>query len=154
MSGQGLLCGIDQSKKSLTLATKRARKLGFANVELVESDAASFKATQPFDAALCTFAIEIIPPWRETIDMMVDSVKPGGRMGFIGFQPSSRRIYKAFNRIFRAISVPFGGVDLDRDVRAYIRKSCDEVHFEAVFGGFYYLLVGEKRAPQGRPSVR
>ena len=145
LSGKGRICGIDQSKKTLDLARRRVEKCGFDNIELVETDSQAFKATEPFDAALCTFAIEIIPPWQETIDMMVDSVRPGGRLGFIGFKESSQKPYKVFNRFFRAISIPFGGVDLDRDVRAYLMETCDEAIYETVYGGFYYLLVGEKR---------
>ena len=142
---KGLICGIDQSPKTLALARRRVKKRGFYNIELVETDSRAFRSEAPFDAALCTFAIDIIPPWRETIDMMVGAVKPGGHIGIIGFKTSSRRFYKILNRSFRAISVPFGGVELDRDVRGSLAGACEERFYEEVYGGFYYLLVTEKR---------
>ncbi len=144
LSAEGVLCGIDQSAKTLALARRRIQRHGYRNVTLIETDAKRYTATTPFDAALCTFAIEIIPPWRETIDMMVNAVRPGGRIGFIGFKESSKAPGIA-NRFFRLISVPFGGVDLNRDVRGHLLERCEEVFYEEVYGGYYYLLVGEKR---------
>ena len=142
---KGRLVGIDQSKKTLALAHRKLNKHQWNNAELIETDSASFRAETPFDCALCTFAIEIIPPWKETIDMMINSVCSGGRIGFIGFKPSSIKPYTIFNGFFRAISVPFGGVELDRDVRKYMSERTDELFYEEVYGGFYYILVGQKR---------
>ena len=77
--------------------------------------------------------------------MMISAVRPGGKIGFLGFKESSKQFYRMFNGAFRAISVPFGGVDLDRNVRDYLCTSCDELFYDEVYGGFYYLLVAEKR---------
>jgi ubiquinone/menaquinone biosynthesis C-methylase UbiE len=142
----GQLVGIDQSKKTLALARRRVNRKNWENIDLLATDAASFTTEAPFDAALCTFAIDIIPPWRETIDMMVAAVAPGGRIGFIGFKESSKRPYHLFNKIFRTISVPFGGVELNRNVRDYLAERCEESFYEEVYGGFYYLLVGTRRS--------
>jgi hypothetical protein len=87
------------------------------------TDAHAYRPDGTVDAALCTFAIEIIPPWRETLDMMAHAVRPGGRIGLIGFKESSRMGYAAFNRLWRAMSVPFGGVELGRPVREHTSGS-------------------------------
>ena len=146
LQGTGQICGIDQSPKTLSLARRHVKNWGYQNVSLLETDAQAYKADTPFDAALCTFAIEIIPPWKETIDMMVNAVKPGGRIGLIGFKPSSKKGFKAMNGFVEAISVPFGGVDLHRTVREYLTQSCREVFYQEVYGGFYYLLVAARPA--------
>ena len=145
LDGRGALVGIDYSPKTLGLARKRVEKRGWSNVTLIETDSAVYSAEEPFDAALCTFAIEIIPPWRETVEMMVRSVRSGGRIGFIGFRESTKSGFSTFNPVWRAIGAPFGGVDLDRSVRSLLDERCDESFYEEVYGGFYYLLVGEKR---------
>jgi ubiquinone/menaquinone biosynthesis C-methylase UbiE len=141
----GRIVGIDNSAKTIELARRTVRRRGLRNVELVEADAADYRPQEPFDAALCTFAIEIVPRWRETVQMMIDAVRPGGTVGFIGFKESSRRPCSAFNRLWRAVGQPFGGVDLDRDVRRQVGERCDEPLYAEVYGGFYYLLVGRKR---------
>jgi demethylmenaquinone methyltransferase/2-methoxy-6-polyprenyl-1,4-benzoquinol methylase len=143
---KGQLVGVDFSARTLGLAHKKAVKRGWNNVQLHETDAAAYLPDEPFDAALCTFAIEIIPPYRETLAMMINALKPGGRIGIIGFRLSSRKGYSLLNPIWRAMGVPFGGVDLDRDVRSLVYERCEEVFYEEVYGGFYYLLVAARRS--------
>jgi ubiquinone/menaquinone biosynthesis C-methylase UbiE len=142
----GRIVAIDSSGRTLERAHRQVARKGWGNVDLVEADAATYRPEQGFDAALCTFAIEIIPAWRETISMMVDAVKPGGRIGLIGFTPStSRWPYAALNPLWRAAAVPFGGVDLGRDVRREVGSRCEEISYDEVYGGFYYLLVSARR---------
>lgn len=146
LEGKGQLVGIDFSARTLRLAHKKVAKRGWNNVELHELDAAAYVPDEPFDATLCTFAIEIIPPYREALTMMIDALKPGGRIGVIGFKLSSRRGYSLLNALWRAMSVPFGGIDLGRDVRGLVCECCEEVFYEEVYGGFYYLLVATRES--------
>ncbi len=144
LKNQGKLVGIDYSPKTLDLARKRISKNNWINVDIIEINAAEYKSNFLFDAAICTFAIEIIPPWQETIDAMVKAVKPGGRIAFIGFKYSSWRFFRNLNLPFKWSSIFLGGADLDRDVPGYVRSLCREIYFKEVFGGFYYILVVEK----------
>ena len=137
----GRIVGVDNSPGTLELAHRRVTRRGWSNVELVEADAAGYRPAERFDASLCTFAIDIIPRWRETLSMMIDAVRPGGRVGLIGFAESSREGFAVVNRAWRAAAPWFGG-ELDRPVRAEVRAVCHDVSEEAVFGGFYYLLAG------------
>lgn len=139
--GTGRIVGVDNSAKTLDLARRKVERRGWSNVELVEADVADYRPEQRFDAAVCTFAIDIVPRWQETIDMMVGAVRPGGRLGIIGFRQSTHKPYVAFNSLWRALAAPFGGVELDRQVRERVDRSCDEIDYEEVYGGFYYLLV-------------
>ena len=142
---KGQLVGVDFSARTLGLAHRKVAKRGWNNVELHETDAAAYIPDEPFDATLCTFAIEIIPLYRETLTMMIDALKPGGRIGIIGFRLASRKGYSLLNAMWRAMSGPFGGVDLDRDVRGLVCERCEEVSYEEVYGSFYYLLVATRR---------
>jgi len=141
VGGSGRIVGVDNSPETLELARRRVSKRGWRNVELVDADAAVYRPEERFDAAVCTFAVDIIPRWRETIEMMVHAVRPGGRVGFIGFIESSRKGFAPINWAWRASAPLFGG-ELDRPVRAEVRAAFDEVSYQEVFGGFYYLLVG------------
>lgn len=143
--GTGRIVGLDNSAKTLELARRRIGRRGWSNVELVEVSSADYRPEERFDAAVCTFAIDIIPRWQETIDMMVDAVRPGGRLGIIGFRESARLPYSALNPLWRAIAAPLGGAELNRKVRERIGHSCDEAFYEEVYGGFYYLLIAATR---------
>jgi ubiquinone/menaquinone biosynthesis C-methylase UbiE len=144
LQNRGRLVGVDLSEKTLQLARRRIEKHGWSNVELVEQNAADYESDGQFDAALCTFAIEIIPPYRETLDAMLRLVKPGGRIAFIGFKDSSHRLFRWLNPVFRWMGGFIGGLDMDRDVRAYLSAYSREVAFEECFGGFYYILAIER----------
>lgn len=78
--------------------------------------------------------------------MMVRALRPGGRLGIIGFQSSEHPVGARFNGLFRAMGVLFGGVDMDRDVPELVRRHCRPICFEPCFGGFYYILVAEMPA--------
>jgi ubiquinone/menaquinone biosynthesis C-methylase UbiE len=141
----GQIVGIDNSEKTLDHARRVVKRRRWRNVELVVADAAMYRPQGSFDAALCTFAIDIVPRWPEVIGMMIDAVRPGGRVAFIGFQPSSRRPYRIANPLWRRIASLFGGVDLDRQIRRQVATRCDEIYFDEGYGGFYYLLVAAVR---------
>lgn len=144
LKNQGNLTGIDLSSKTIDLAQKRISRNSWINTELIQIDSAEYKNENIFDAVLCTFAIEIIPSFQDTIDMMINSVKQGGRIAIIGFKTSSWNYFRLFNSIFKYTSVIFAGVDLNRNTREHICKQCREVFYKEVFGGFYYILVVQK----------
>ncbi len=144
LKNQGDLIGIDLSVKTLNLARKRISRNNWKNIQLIQTDSARYQSEAYFNAVLCTFAIEIIPSYRHTIDMMMRVVKPGGRIAIIGFKQSSWNFHRLFNPLFEKASVVFGGVDLNRDVRKYISNYCREIFYKEVFGGFYYILVVQK----------
>lgn len=152
VGSSGRIVGVDNSPRTLELARRRVSRQGWRNVELIESDAADYRPTEQFDAAVCTFAVDIIPRWRETIAMMADAVAPGGRVGFIGFTESSREGVALVNWAWRAAAPLFGG-ELGRPVREVVRGTCNEISYEEVFGGYYYLLIGARHG-RGRPIAR
>jgi SAM-dependent methyltransferase len=147
VADRGRIVGIDYSGRTLGLARRRVARRGWTNVELVEVDAPRYRPAKRFDAALCTFAIDIIPDWRGTIAMMAGALRPGGRMGFLAFHASSRRWpYRLGNPLWRASASSSAGIDPGRPLRDEMNTVCDDIVAEDAFGGFYHLLVGVRRA--------
>jgi ubiquinone/menaquinone biosynthesis C-methylase UbiE len=140
----GSVTAVDNSENTLALVRKRIAKRKYENISIFKSSGESFKSPVTLDAALCTFAIEIIPPYKETLRAMIDAVKKSGRIGIIGFKLSTKPIIRYFNKPFQLSSVVLGGIDLNRDVIAYLRNNLNEVYYKDVFGGFYYIAVFEK----------
>jgi hypothetical protein len=54
----------------------------------VENSGAARRDSYP-DAALCTFALSVIPQWERAYEVMVGLVRPGGRVvvADVGFSP-------------------------------------------------------------------
>lgn len=140
---EGRLVGVDLSPRTLELARRRCRKRGWDNVELVEHSASTFQTEERFDAAICSFAIEIVPEWKPALARTLEAVVPGGRLAIVGFRDSDRRGWRLFNPLWRAMGPAFGGVMTGRDVPGHLRERTREIAFEPCFGGFYYVMACE-----------
>ena len=141
----GRIVGVDNSEKTLKLAQKRIDRHNWTNVSLNKMNGPEFNGEMLFDAALCTFAIDIITPYKETIETMINSVKPKGRIGYIGFKYSKNPILKILNPFWKMSCLVGGGADLERNVPEYLRRNLDEVLFKEVYAGFYYIGIYEKQ---------
>jgi ubiquinone/menaquinone biosynthesis C-methylase UbiE len=141
----GLVCGIDPSAQAIRQAHRRIEKHGYRDIALVQTPAEEYHEKHPFDAVLCTFAIEKMEKWEEGLGMMVGAVKVGGRIAVLGVKTSDRRLGKLGSPVVRFVCKRLG-FDLGRGVREMLKKKgCEEVVYEEYFGGFYYLVVVEKR---------
>lgn len=145
VGSSGRIVGVDNSEKTLKLAKNRIARQNWSNVSINKLDGPEFNGKMVFDAALCTFAIEIISPYRETIQTMIDSVKLKGRIGYIGFKYSKKPLLKMINPLWRIACLLGGGADLERNVPEYLRQNMKEVFFKEVYAGFYYIGIYEKQ---------
>jgi ubiquinone/menaquinone biosynthesis C-methylase UbiE len=141
----GRIVGVDNSKKTLTLAHNRILRHNWTNVSIHKMDGPEFTTETLFDAALCTFAIEIVTPYKETIHTMINSVKSKGRIGYIGFKYSKNPFMKILNPLWKMSCIAGGGADLERSIPEYLRQNLNEVLFKEVYGGFYYIGIYEKQ---------
>ena len=91
IGASGRLVGVDLTPAMLNRASSRVDRHGWANVSLIQMDAAEISverleaasALQPgqrFDAAICTLGLSVIPDWRRAVDAMLRVVRPGGRV--------------------------------------------------------------------------
>src|SRR5512133_3409804 len=131
----GRIVGVDNSGKTANLARNLIAHQNWKNVSIYKLDGPEFCEERLFDAALCTFAIEIISPYKETIKTMIDSVRSNGRIGFIGFKYSNNPIMKMLNPFWKISCIFGGGVDLGRNVPEYLRQNLKEVLFKEVYAG-------------------
>jgi len=80
-AANGRLVGVDFSRKSLESARRAAREAGLSNVDFVESDAAEYMREAPpdgFDAIVCAEMLYNLPSYRETLNRISRTLKPGG----------------------------------------------------------------------------
>ena len=143
---QGRVVGVDYSPDMLAGAADVVRRRGWANVELVEGDAAEISYRGEFDAALCTIALSVIPGWQETLRRMVEAVRPGGRLVVMDGRPGTgwRRLGNAYARLFARVVA----ADLSRDITGEFRRLLPNPTEETVLFGTYYILSARRPAPQ------
>lgn len=139
----GRLIGVDLSPGVLDAAERKIRKRNWKNIELVNASISDYMPGILFDAVLCTFALTIVPDYKAAIDKMFDLLKPQGRFAMIGMRDSSHMPYKLANPIWEW-TCGLTGIELQRDVLAYIESKCNDFDYEECFGGFYYILCVSK----------
>jgi demethylmenaquinone methyltransferase/2-methoxy-6-polyprenyl-1,4-benzoquinol methylase len=142
----GYLVGLDYSTAMLEVARRRVEVEGWTNVALVRADAACSPLGLPFDAALCTLAMSVIPRWERALQGMVDQMIPGGRIVVADARHSGRVYARGLNPI--ADLLGWGAAaDMGRRPWRALEKLVDDCQYEEWFMGFFYLAAGI--APRG-----
>lgn len=100
------LYGLDASAAMLETARSRIDSARVSNITLKAALAESFSfndtfgLTEPFDAILFSYSISMIPPWRESIDNALASLRPGGTLLFVDFY-DQRYLPRTFRRMLK-----------------------------------------------------
>jgi ubiquinone/menaquinone biosynthesis C-methylase UbiE len=82
----GELVGVDATPEMLDRARARIARCGWRNVHVLEADVCGLRADrlgEPFDAALCTLGLSVIPQWHRAWHTMLECVRPGGRVSIM-----------------------------------------------------------------------
>lgn len=88
---QAQLFGLDVSEQMLTSARAAiGRACMEPRVRLAQGDAASFDAGRlfgrpRFERVMISYALSMIPPWREALSQAVDALAPGGSLHIVDF---------------------------------------------------------------------
>jgi ubiquinone/menaquinone biosynthesis C-methylase UbiE len=78
---RGALVGVDLTPEMLGRARERVAREGWANVELIEGDAAELPFDdESFDAVCSTLALSIAPDWQRAVTEAWRVLRPGGRL--------------------------------------------------------------------------
>lgn len=81
----GRITGVDASADMLARASARIQRHGWRNVRLVHADAGIAPgsggwADPPVDAVLFTYALSVIPGWRQALETAAGCARPGARL--------------------------------------------------------------------------
>jgi S-adenosylmethionine-diacylgycerolhomoserine-N-methlytransferase len=85
------LFGFDISSEMLITAREHIARAGFADrITVAEADATRFDAAAlfgrpSFDRVFISYALSMIPPWREAAAAALGAVAPGGRLAIVDF---------------------------------------------------------------------
>ena len=99
----GTVVGVDFTRGMLVQARDRVRREGWANVHLVQADAASFAPREPVDAVLATFVVGMLDDPGAAVDGWLDSLRPGGHLALLDAAQSGRSYAWPADVAFRAL---------------------------------------------------
>lgn len=140
------------------LERARVRCRHMHNVEVVEEDAVRFDPGAPVDRVYFSYALTMMPDWRNALRNAYRMLKPGGLIGVVDFHLPTRapgtaglgpRLHDAFWRRWFA----HDGVHLDPAHRYYLNGQFDRIEQRCLASRVpyvprmtvpYYLFVGRK----------
>lgn len=147
----GKLVALDYSEEMVTAARASARRQGWQNVDVLQSDAARMEiGAGSLDGALCTLGLSVIPDQRAAIERVHAALRPGGT-----FVVLDGRTFSGLARVFNSVIKPLFKFSSnwrhpDADLVAGLERTFDEVAVEEFNGGSLFLARASKpQAPDG-----
>lgn len=147
---QGRLIGVDLSSKMLANARERAEQEGWSNIELVQSDMATYAFPQGINGVLSTGAFGFVPEYERVIENALRALVPGGRL-VIADGKRPERWPSWLLRLFVWVSRPFGLTFDYFDAHPWesVDRLFKETAFEESYGGLLYISSGSAPQPSG-----
>ncbi len=145
IGSNGKIIGVDLTDAMLAKARKRVEEKGWANVELVLSDAASYKFPVSIDGVITTFALTLVAEYDVVIQNGCRALKPGKRWVVLDFKmPSGRVSWLAPLLVF--LTRPFGvTIEMaERHPWESINKYLRNTSMTELYMGYVYIAAGER----------
>jgi S-adenosylmethionine-diacylgycerolhomoserine-N-methlytransferase len=149
--------GIDISEEMLSTARAQIERAGMKRrVAVARGDATDFDPTAlfgvgGFDRIFFSYALSMIPPWRETIEHAASLLAPGGSVHIVDFG-DQQRLPPAFRVALRRWLELFSvhpRVTLEADLVAFARARAMTLDFIPLYRRYAFLAVLQTGA--GKP---
>jgi demethylmenaquinone methyltransferase/2-methoxy-6-polyprenyl-1,4-benzoquinol methylase len=143
IKAEGRLIGVDLTPGMLDIAQRRVERFGWKNVELVQSDVATYNFPEKVNGVFATGLFGYIPEYDSVIKAVYQALVPGGHLVILdGKQPESLPSW-LFKIVLR-LGEPFGYTPEYFNVRPWesVSRYFKEVSLETRYGGMIYILSG------------
>ncbi len=140
---EGRLIGVDLTPGMLDIARVRVERSGWKNVELIQSDVASYDFPDGVNGVLATGLFGYISEYDRVIKAASQSLVPGGHLSILdGKQPENLPSW--LFKIVLKLGGPFGYTPEYFNVRPWesVERYFKEISFETRYGGMIYILSG------------
>ena len=136
--------GFDISNAMLeTAAASVARKNLSDRIKVAYGDATDFSAERlfgvpAFDRVFVSYALSMIPPWRESLREAFRAVAPGGELHVVDFseQAGLPRWFRSGLRVWLAKFSVEPRAELEAELRQIAAQSGAELRFEHLYGDY------------------
>jgi len=141
--------GFDISKMMLETAEANIAKAGLSDrITLAQGDASDFSSmalfgVPAFDRVYISYAVSMIPPWREAITQGFAAVKPGGSLHVVDFGQQSQLpgTFKAALRAWLAKFSVTPRAELEAELQALADKNGSRLVFTKLYRDYAQLGV-------------
>jgi ubiquinone/menaquinone biosynthesis C-methylase UbiE len=145
IGSDGRLVGFDYSAEMLAAAGRLCRRRGWANVSLIEGDAAELEiGEEAFDGVLAVLAMSAIPDHRGALSRCLEVLRPGGVLSVCDARLFSGRL-AIFNPPVRAAYTRWAAWDPCKDLPADMRDAFGNVEVKEFNRGSFFIATSGKR---------
>ncbi len=140
---EGRLIGVDLTPGMLDIARMKVEQSGWKNVELIESDIASYDFPEEVNGVLATGVFGYIPEYDHVIKAVSHSLISGGHLSILdGKEPENLPSW--LFKIILKLGEPYGYMPEYFNVRPWesLERYFNETSFETRYGGMIYILSG------------
>ncbi len=140
---EGRLIGVDLTPGMLDIARARAKRSDWKNVELIQSDIATYDFPERVNGVLATGLFGYIPEYDRVIKAASQSLVPGGHLSILdGKQPENLPSW--LFRIVLKLGGPFGYTPEYFNVRPWesVERYLQKTSLEQRYGGMIYISSG------------
>lgn len=143
----GQIVGVDASPWMLHQATDRVARHGWANVTLLQADAAALPATagDGFDAALFSYSLAVIGDWHHAWAGALTRLVDGGRVAVVDTDLPTRRAWPL--RPLARFALWTGGVDRSRQVWHLVDQATGDTRHQTLLAGHIHVAAGTWNSP-------
>ncbi len=142
----GMIVGVDASPAMLAQAAARVRAQGWTNVALVCADAQSLDAGTVrelarggCDAAIATYALSLMPHWRDAWSALLGCVRDGARVSVVDMQVPEAA---APLQVLARLACRLGGAEIDAHPWIAVETDCHDVTAGTAWAGHVQVRAG------------
>ncbi|GAX59093.1 methylase [Candidatus Scalindua japonica] len=143
---EGQLIGVDLTPEMLDIARKRVKRSGWKNVELIQSDIATYDFPERANGVLAAGLLGYIPEYDRIIKTVSQSLLHGGHISILdGKQPEDLSSW--LSGIVLKLGDSYGYTPEYFNVRPWksVEHYFKDTKFETRYGGMIYISSGTVR---------
>lgn len=149
---RGRVVGLDLVSEMLAVARRRIGRQGWTNVSLVQADAARLPFREEcFDRVLCTFALNIIPEYRDAVREVERVLAPGGRFVALEVSLTADSVPRWLGPLVQRV-VGTCAIDLSHRSLEAIRDIFGGVEVQRHWLGMIFIAVADKKRALRAPT--
>ncbi|WP_226038969.1 methyltransferase domain-containing protein [Natrinema sp. DC36] len=142
----GELVAIDYSPEMVEKARERVETRGWENVEVRCADATTAEFDDPFDGALATLSLSVMPDIRRATETVYRTLRPDTTFAVFDIGTISDGPARVLNPLIRRFLRWYANWNPDGDVVASLEAVFDECDIvDTYMAGTMYTVVCEKR---------
>ncbi|SER80285.1 class I SAM-dependent methyltransferase [Natrinema salaciae] len=146
IGAEGELVAVDYSPGMIANARDRIDARGWENVRVRRADATTVEFEEPFDAALASLSLSVMPDVRRTVEHIYRSIGPGARLGVVDVRPAPSGPVRVLNPLIRRFFRWYANWNPDGDVPGSLEAVFDDCEIvDTHFAGTAYTAICTKR---------